>query len=477
MGGAGLLYPRQTIDALPDNVLLETFEFYLGKDHADEIDNEHNYDGWHTLVQVCPRWRCIVFASPRRLDVKLYCTRRRSVTPEMLDIWPTLPIVVVARDIKCKEDVTNVVAALRQHNRVCKVYYHHGQFQESLLKEFAAIDGPFPALTSLNLLSFARNVPVLPDSFLGGSAPRLQSLHLVGIPYPSIGNLLLSTTNLVRLSICRVPHSGYVAPETIVPCLSMLPRLESLILGFRYPRFRAHRASRYPPPLTRIAFLNLTYLGFDGDIEYLEDILSQIETPKLNQCHFWFLNQLVFDTPLLGHFISRTEAFGTIHTARIEFSSFNIGVTLFGREEMANDDREALRLKISCNPLDWQLSAIAEVLNTFVSSLPTLHSLEVAVSRKDWQCEIEVIQWREFLLPFTSVKDMTLEFKSSVRLVAPALQDFAREGITEVLPALQNLLLRTYDWQPSGHANEAIGQFIAARQLYGHPVTVVTVLY
>ena len=476
LGGADLLCLRPTIDALPDNVLLETFEFYLGKDGADEIDNEHNYDGWQTLVQVCPRWRCIVFASPRRLDVKLYCTRRRSVH-SMLDIWPTLPIVVVARDIKSKEDVTNIVAALRQHNRVCKVDYHHGQSQESLLKEFAAIDGPFPALTSLNLISFAPDVPVLPDSFLGGSAPRLRSLHLIGIPYPSIGKLLLSTTNLVQLSLFRAPYSGYIAPETIVPCLSMLPRLESLILGFRYPRFRAHRASRFPPPLTRVAFPNLTYLGFDGDIEYLEDILSQIETPMLNQSQFWFLNQLVFDAPLLGHFIRRTEAFRSIHTARIEFSSVEVGVILLGREETTNDDREALQLEISCNPLDWQLSAIAQVLNSFLSSLPTLRCLEVAVSRKDWQCEIEVIQWREFLLSFTSVKDMTLEFKSSVRLVAPALQEFAREGTTEVLPALQNLLLRTYDWQPSGPVNEAIGRFIAARQLCGRPVTVVTVLY
>jgi hypothetical protein len=477
LGGADRLHARATIGALPDNVLLEAFEFYLGKDNADEVDDEHNYDRWQTLVQVCHRWRCIVFASPRRLDVKLYCTQQRLANSKVLDTWPALPIVIVARAIKSKEDATNIIAALRHHNRVCKILYHNEGFQDPLLKEFAAIDEPFPELTSLNLFSFTQNVPVLPDSFLGGSAPRLRSLHLTGIPYPSIGKLLLSTTNLVQLSLFRAPQSGYIAPETIVPCLSMLPRLKSLVLGFRYPRFRALRTSRYPPPLTRVAFPSLSYLGFNGDIEYLEDILSQIETPMLNQSQFWFVNQLIFDTPLLGHFIHRTEAFRTIHTARIEFSSFEVGVALLGGEEMANDDREALRLEISCNPLDWQLSAIAQVLNSFVSSLPTLHSLEIAVSRKDWQCEIEVIQWREFLLPFTFVKDMTLEFKSSVRLVAPALQDFASEGTTEVLPALQNLLLRTYDWQPSGPANEAVGRFIAARQLYGRPVTVVTVLY
>ena len=75
------------------------------------------------------------------------------------------------------------------------------------------------------------------------------------------------------------------------------------------------------------------------------------------------------------------------------------------------------------------------------------------------------------------LKDLTLEFKDSVRLVAPALQELAGERATEVLPALRNLFLRTYDWQPLGPVNEAIEQFITTRQLCGRPVIVVTVPY
>ena len=69
---------------------------------------------------------------------------------------------------------------------------------------------------------------------------------------------------------------------------------------------------------------------------------------------------------------------------------------------------------------------------------------------------------------------MTLERGDSVRLVAPALQELAGERATEaeVLPALQNLFLTTYDWQPPGPVKEAIEQFIATRQLYGRPVAV-----
>ena len=245
-GGTGQLYPRVPIDVLPYNVLLEIFEFYLDKDDPNEFGYGHNYDGWQTLAHVCRTWRRIMFDSPRRLDLKLYCTRQRSVNSKMLDIWPALPIVIAARDIQSKEDLTNIIAALRHHNRVCKIYYSNIQFRGCLLKEIitVAMDEPFPALTSLELYSDQQqNVPVLPDSFLGRYAPCLRSLHLDGIPYPSIGTLLSTTTNLVRLSLCNIPHSGYIAPETIIPCLSTLARLESLVLQFQHPRSHADLAS------------------------------------------------------------------------------------------------------------------------------------------------------------------------------------------------------------------------------------------
>ena len=457
---------------LPDDVLLETFELYLGKDVFDYIEYGHDYDGWQTLVHVCRRWRCIVVASPRRLDLKLYCTPQRSIYSETLDIWPKLPIVINARNIRSKEDVTNIITGLRQHNRVCKIYYLAGQFQDSLLKEVAKLDEPFPALTSLGLFSFGQNVPVLPDSFLGGSAPLLRSLALDGIPYPSIGKLLSSTTNLVRLSLWDIPYSGYISPEMIVPCLSTLFRLQSLVLGFQYSRSRAHRANRHPPPLARVVLHNLTILSFNGEIGYLEDILSRIETPVLNRCDFRFFNRLVFDIPLLAQFIHRTERFKKIYAARVKITDSAIGITLLEQEEMDDSDGEALELRISCEPLDWQLSAFAQVFNSVSSFLPTLESLEIAADRDEWQGEIEVTQWQECFHLFTAVKEMTLVRADSVRLVAPALQELARERPMEVLASLQMLFLPTYGWQSSGPLKEAIDEFVATRQLYGHPVTV-----
>jgi len=73
--GLDRLYLWVMINALPDNVLLETFKVYLGKDNPDEavFDCGHDYNEWQTLVHMCRRWQCVMFTSPRCLDLKLYC--------------------------------------------------------------------------------------------------------------------------------------------------------------------------------------------------------------------------------------------------------------------------------------------------------------------------------------------------------------------------------------------------------------------
>ena len=148
--------------------------------------------------------------------------------------------------------------------------------------------------------------------------------------------------------------SGFpFAPQMIVPCLSTLAPLKSSSLGFQHHRPRALQASQRQPPLARVAFHNLTVLGFRGDIEYLDDILCQIKILILNKSIFRFLNQLVLDTSLFWHFIRNTETCMTIHRERVEVSSWDVAVTPPRREEMAHNDREATRLEITCKLLDW----------------------------------------------------------------------------------------------------------------------------
>ena len=159
------------------------------------------------------------------------------------------------------------------------------------------------------------------------------------------------------------------------------------------------------------------------------------------------------------------KTFKASHRADVTFHESRINLTIFSRG--AQVEVKSLELGISCKPSDWQLSSLAEVCGSCLPPLPTLERLEVRRSRKDWD-DIETVQWVDLLRTFASVKSLILDDQIA-RLVAPALQELPGESVTEVLPALQNLFLE--ESQPSKLVKEAIGKFIAARQLSGCPVT------
>jgi len=128
--------------------------------------------------------------------------------------------------------------------------------------------------------------------------------------------------------------------------------------------------------------------------------------------------------------------------------------------------QEGLSFGISCRPLDWQLSSLAQVCSSSLPPLYTLEHLNILSYRSHWQDDIEGTQWLELLLPFTSVKHLVIS-RGLAPLIAPALQGLAGERVTEVLPMLQNLHIEQPESKP---VEEVIQQFIAARQLSGHPV-------
>jgi hypothetical protein len=378
---------------------------------------------------------------------------------KLLNIWPPFPVYIYAYHHPSRKSplrgVTNIIAALKEQNRVCGIYITG--VPDSLLKRIAAIKS-LPALEQLILVSSRERAPVLPDSFLRGTAPHLRTLQLQGIPFPGLGKLLLSTAYLVNLYLFDIPHSGYISPEAMVACLSTLNRLAHLALGFRSPRSRADRESPHPRPLTRFILPALIRLQFKGDSEYLEVILSRIEAPQLDNMAITFFNQLIFDTPHLRHFISRTEQLSTLEHAYIRFNIEDVSIGLSPK----------LWLRVSCKPSDWQLSSLAQLYGPTISSFLTVKFLEISNPR-NWEDDVENIQWLELLHLFPFVKDLVVSEKT-FQLLAPALDELAGESVTEVLPALQKIFLEGPQLlEPN---KKDIGKFIATRHLFGRPVTV-----
>jgi len=96
--------------------------------------------------------------------------------------------------------------------------------------------------------------------------------------------------------------------------------------------------------------------------------------------------------------------------------------------------------------------------------------IEHQYSQLVWKSDaIENTLWLELLPPFTAVKNLYLaeEFAPGI---AAALEELVGGRITEVLPSLQNIFIQ--ELKPQGPFREHIEQFVAARQLSGHPVAI-----
>ena len=289
----------------------------------------------------------------------------------------------------------------------------------------------------------------------------LQSLTLQSILFPGLAKLLLSATHLVTLHLYDIPHSGYFSPEAIVTPFSALNRLEKLIIRFKSPRGRPDWR-RSPPPPTRTLLPALTHSEFKGVSEFLDDLVARIDAPLLNELDITFFHQLIFDTPQLTQFISRTPKFKACDHARVQFSHLGVWVSTI-------DETLILRMRISCRESDWQLSFLAQVCgSSFIPTIERLNIKEIAdYPLSSWQDDIETAQWLELLHQLTAVRYLHISPEFMPR-IAPTLQELVGGGVTEVLPALQTLFLNVT--LLSSGVRETIDKFVAARELAGHPI-------
>ena len=420
-------------------------------------------EAWQSLVHVCQRWRRLVLQSRRRLNLQLFCTPE-TPSRDKLDTWPALPLIVNG-NISLGTD--NIIAALGQTNRVCKVNLWGPADQQSE-RVLAAMQVSFPELTELRLRLYDREVPVIPDSFLGGSAPHLRSVALDDIPFLGLPKLLSSATHLVYLALSNIPHSGYISPKAMTALLSVLSSLDTLTLRFQSPQSRPDSESPSLPPLRRSILPALTGIYFKGATEYIEELVMGIDTPQLGFLRITLFNQIDFDTPRLAQFINCTPTLRSLDEAHVQFDDDYVRFELSVPSPPPN-----FRIAISCKEPDWQLSSIEQVCNSSLDPLSMVEDfyIEHRYSRPVWKNDpIENTLWLQLLRPFTALKNLYL-FKGSALGIVAALQELVGDRITEVLPSLQNIFVEGLA-EPSGPFQENLGRFVAARQLSGYPITI-----
>jgi len=428
-------------------------------------------------VHVCQRWRQIVFASPRRLDLQIYCTYGTPVR-ENLGCWPALPIAVdyciYFDDDGSKalappyEDCDDAIAALEHPDRVCSIRM---SVEEYIFEDMAMVlRRTFPVLTSLTLQSIKYGNISLPNSFLGGYAPRLQKVTLGDIPFPTFPTFLRSARDLVKL---RLVNNGSISAGMMVAGLAALTKLECLIISFeRRLGWQTSHPDQGPP--TRIVLPALIEFRFVGALEDLEEFVAQTETPQLAYMKITFFPfervTQVPQVPQLFQFIGRAEylKLAEFRRARIHFSDRGAHITL----DCLRAKRHPcyLNLGVDCSP-DWQVSTMTQLLTQLESSPITSNVRHLSVAafhERPLRGNMDPAEWLVFLRPFTEVE--TLHWQTCDRLtglLVTVLGDSTEDMVAEALPALKLLNLEE---QPL--TSEALKKFITVRQLSGRPVTV-----
>jgi hypothetical protein len=237
--------------------------------------------------------------------------------------------------------------------------------------------------------------------------------------------------------------------------------------SFRWTVLNNRPGSRRPPPPTRTVLPALTRFELQGACGYLEDLVARIDAPLLDSIYITFFDELIFDIPRLAQLMRRTTRFQALNEAHVDFD-YNCIQLGFCPPERRSGERTGMR--ISYGGWDRQLSYMAGI---FTSFFPSVHMVEHVYIYQNpimlplFPYDVENVRWLGIFQPFVAAKNLYLT-KRFARHITRALQ--VEGKTTEVFPTLQNIFLEGLT--PSDFIQKGIGEFIAARKLSGHTITV-----
>jgi hypothetical protein len=271
----------------------------------------------------------------------------------------------------------------------------------------------------------------------------------------------LSAKHLVYLSLGDITDSAY---EAIVDCMSSLTCLETLIVQLQLPSSRIHP---YRPPTTRTVLPVLTSLKFQGLMEHLDHLFSRINAPLLEFFDIFFFFPVGFDHLQLFPLIGLTKMFEGFNHAHMEFGDELLDVML-SSQKITTGGR-LLMLSTEWTDFGWDLGSLTQACHP--PPHPYFTNIFQDQSLPPWTKYMGITPWLELLRVFTAVENLYLS-KGLVRCIAPTLQELAGGGETEVLPALQSILIEIPQTSEAGIVQNLVGRFVAARELSGRPVAV-----
>jgi len=460
---------RPSIHILDDDSLLNVFyhcrpvlldEDETGDDTRVLLGGEWGRERWwYILTHVCRRWRELVLASAFHLGLCLVCTHGTPVA-KMLAHSPALPLIVdyVDQDREMTlQDEDGILIALGHLDRIRRIRLRLPV--SNLQRVIVAMDEKFPMLDYLYIGPPTEHNTSLdfPQNF---QAPHLRNLLLKFFAFPIGIPLLTAAVDIVTLSLNSIPPSAFFHPNDLLQRLSLMRQLEILGISFQSPA--PNLDSEMPlldiPFITHVTLPNLRWFGFQGTSNYLEALLSLMDTPHLEKLQITFFNETTFVVPYLLRHLS-TERF-KFNYARCCFYEEGVAVWVFPDEETRT---YAFCMHVICEHFDQQLSSAAQIFRVLGQLFFGVQHLIIHYRVHDLSSmghhEARRTRWHELLMSFNNVN--TLRVPNGL---VGELSRFLRWD-DEVLPELNKLVC------PTKHgAGGAFGPFVDARSAAGHPV-------
>jgi hypothetical protein len=423
---------------------------------------------WYKLAQVSQQWRYLILGSSILLNLHLFCTYGVPVA-DMLAHSPPLPITIFyyyTDHEMTAEDEQGVLLALEHRDHL-----HHIALRvpaPNLDKFLPTMDEPFPSLECLYIHSETKEETrlTLPVTF---QAPTLRRLSLFYTALPLASPLLTSTGGLVELRLASVPRSAYFPPAYLLARLSLMPQLEWLMIAFHSPLPNRDVVSQLLdiPITTHVTLLNLHTFAFRGVTAYLEGLLARISTPALSVLHVYFFHQLTFTIPRLLQSIQTSENL-IFDAFELIFGSNSVGLITDPHRKRS---KRPLYWQIKCSHFDWQVASAIQILATLSPVISLVKKLEISRKKhprsSEWHNQVDRIQWRELLRPFSNVKVLHLgDGFVGLGGLSDSLLSGNGEMSMEILPELEELSYSDSD------IGDAFTPFINERKAAGHPVAV-----
>ena len=471
---------NSSIDVLPDDVLLEVFDFC-------RLNNvlAWNHQGWFKLAHTCGRWRHIIFSSPTRLDLQLCCTYG-SPAADMLSHFPQLHLIIDygRRRPLPAQDENGVLLALQHHDRIRYIDMHISSDFAELL--FAVMNGPFSVLEHLALCVVYPDVdedesegnepdpPQLPPTF---QAPHLQYLDL-----NRVGNLgekglplLTSLSGLVSLTLIGIPVSFYLPIEYLASRLSLMPQLEYLGLEFVYYVPSDDIGKELVNP-KQISLPNLSEIYFKGDSSYLEGIAARIIAPLLMNFSATFLTEPSSTLLHLSRLLSSALQL-RLPAASIKFSGTrvddpNLAMCMASSERTLDlfPHFAPFRIVFPCQALDVQVASAERICSVLTPMLSAVEKLHLNLDGGRWNPwddinDIENSTWHNLMRPFRKVEKLQID-SGLIDDMSRALCPNDNGPTVDILPELRKLTRPDYT-----RIGEAFDKFIATRREAGQHIT------